>query len=33
MKKILVFPAASRPNIRILISLLPKILDNNFPIL
>ena len=32
-KRILVFPAASRPNIKILISLLPKIFDNNFPML
>lgn len=28
----LVFPAASRPNIRILISLLPNIFDNSLPI-
>ncbi len=32
-KRILVFPAASSPNINILISLLPKILDSNLPIL
>lgn len=29
----LVLPAASRPNINIRISLLPKIFDNSFPIL
>ena len=32
-ERILVFPAASRPNIKILISLLPNIFDNSFPIL
>jgi hypothetical protein len=33
MKRILVFPAASRPSMRILISLLPKILESSLPIL
>ena len=32
-QRILVFPAASRPNIKILISLLPNILDNSFPMM
>lgn len=32
-QRILVFPAASSPNMRIRISLLPKIFDNNLPIL
>lgn len=33
LQRILVFPAASSPNMRIRISLLPKIFDNNLPIL
>lgn len=33
LKRILVFPAASSPNIKILISLFPKIFDSNFPML
>ena len=31
-QRILVFPAASNPNIKIRISLLPKIFDSSFPI-
>lgn len=31
-KRILVLPAASRPSIKMRISLLPKIFDSNFPI-
>lgn len=32
-ERILVFPAASNPNIKILISLLPNIFESSFPIL